>query len=428
LEDDTFFSRSVHYDILEKVCFKSGGLLLELLKSKSYTQTKSTYTFWLVAGIILVAFNLRPAITSLGPLVGMIQKDVGLAHWSAGLLMSLPLLVFSIMSPIVPKIANRLTNELTLLAGLFLLLIGIGLRFIPITFFLFTGTLFVGVGIAVGNVLLPAVAKEKFPQKFGLMTSVYSTSMGLFASFASGVSVPLAVDMDLGWQGALIVWGIPVLLAILVWAFIFKNSHGSQSEIKRMGSSTTQMWRSPLAWQIAVFMGLQSFLFYVTISWLPEILHSHGMSMATAGWMLSISQLVGLPFSFFIPVIAGRFQSQKWIAMILSMCSFIGFGGLLFGSSYPILILSIIFIGIALGGIFPLSLTYIGLRTKNARQAAELSGMAQSSGYILAAVGPFFIGFLFDKTHVWTVPLSVLILISTVVMVFGMLAGRNRYI
>jgi CP family cyanate transporter-like MFS transporter len=213
-----------------------------------------------------------------------------------------------------------------------------------------------------------------------------------------------------------------------VWAFIFKINHGGQSEVKRNGSSSAQMWRSPLAWQIAIFMGFQSFLFYVTISWLPEILHSQGMSMATAGWMLSIMQLVGLPFSFFIPVLAGRFQSQKAIALILSMCSIIGYGGLLLGSSYPILILSIIFIGIALGGIFPLSLTYIGLRTKNARQAAELSGMAQSSGYILAAVGPFFIGFLFDKTQLWTIPLSALILISVVVMVFGMLSGRNRYI
>lgn len=401
---------------------------MELLKSKSYAHTKSAYTFWLVIGIILVAFNLRPAITSLGPLVGMIQADIGLAHWSTGLLMSLPLLVFAIMSPLVPKLANRLTNEITLLAGLFTLLIGIALRSIPATFFLFTGTLLVGVGIAVGNVLLPAVAKDKFPQKFGLMTSVYSTSMGLFASLASGVSVPLAVDMQLGWQGSLIVWGIPVVIAILVWAFLSKFNQGSQTDIKRIVvPRTNNIWRSPLAWQIAIFMGFQSFLFYVTISWLPEILHSQGMSMETAGWMLSFMQIVGLPFSFFIPVLAGRFQSQKWIAFMLSMCSIIGYAGLLLGSSYPILIASIILIGASLGGIFPLSLTYIGLRTKDASQAAELSGMAQSTGYILAAAGPMFIGYLFDQTHLWTVPLYSLIIISVVVMIFGMLSGRNRY-
>ncbi|MGG3468760.1 MFS transporter [Neobacillus pocheonensis] len=399
---------------------------MELLKSN--TQTKSTYTFLLIVGIILIAFNLRPAITSVGPLVGMIQEDVGLAHWSAGLLMSLPLLVFATMSPIVPKLANRLSNEMTLLIGLISLLVGIVIRSIPMTFFLFTGTLFVGVGIAIGNVLLPAVAKDKFPEKFGLMTSVYSTSMGLVASLASGLSVPLADGLNLGWQGALIVWGIPAFIAILAWVLLVKFNQGNQHSFKKVSSHSNHIWRSPLAWQIAIFMGFQSFLFYVTISWLPEILHSHGMSMSTAGWMLSFSQLVGLPASFIIPVMAGRFRSQSWIAFMLNVCSLLGYLGLLWGSSYSIIIISIILIGIGLGGTFPLALSYIGLRARNASQAAELSGMAQSTGYILAAIGPMFIGFLYDKTHVWTIPIITLILTSGVVMVFGMLSGRNRYV
>ncbi|MEH7307980.1 CynX/NimT family MFS transporter [Neobacillus drentensis] len=399
---------------------------MELLKSNIYS--KSTYTIWLVIGIVLVAFNLRPAITSVGPLMGMIQKDVGLAHWSAGLLMSLPLIVFAVMSPLVPKLANRITNEMALIAGLTSLLVGIVIRSIPMAFFLFTGTLFIGVGIAIGNVLLPAIAKDKFPEQFGLMTSVYSTSMGLIASLASGVSFPLAEGMHLGWKGALNVWGIPAVSAILVWAFLSKFNQGNQKEIKKVTPSSNQVWRSPLAWQIAIFMGFQSFLFYVTISWLPEILHSHGMSMETAGWLLSFSQIVGLPASFFIPVLAGRYRSQKWISFMLSMCSVIGYGGLLLGSSYPILIVSIMFIGIALGGTFPLALSYIGLRSRSASQAADLSGMTQSTGYILAAVGPLFIGFLYDYTHMWTIPLITLILISVVVMLFGMLSGRDQYV
>jgi MFS transporter, CP family, cyanate transporter len=400
---------------------------LELLKSKSTTYSKSLYKVWLITGIVLVAFNLRPAITSLGPLVGMIQTDVGLAHWSAGLLMSLPLIVFAIMSPIVPKIANRFTNEMALLVGLSSLLIGIVIRSIPMAFFLFTGTLFIGIGIAFGNVLLPAIAKDKFPEHFGLMTSVYSTSMGLVASLASGVSVPLADGMNLGWKGALNVWGIPAVAAILVWGYLSKFNQRNQREIKR-ASSNANIWRSPLAWQIAIFMGFQSFLFYVTISWLPEILHSHGLSMETAGWLLSFTQIVGLPASFIIPMIAGRFRSQIWLAFALSLCSIVGYGGLLLGSSFPILIVSIIFIGIALGGSFPLALSYIGLRARNAGQAADLSGMAQSTGYILAAVGPLFIGYLFDSTHMWTIPLITLMIISTVVMLFGMLSGRNQYV
>lgn len=398
------------------------------LHRESAARVRSTYIFLLVAGIVLVAFNLRPAITSVGPLVGMIQEDVGLAHWSAGLLMSFPLLVFATISPIVPKLANRLTKEKTLLVGLSSLFIGIVIRSIPMTFFLFTGTLFIGVGIAIGNVLLPAVVKDKFPQKFGLMTSVYSTSMGLIASLASGVSVPLAEDLNLGWQGALIVWGIPAFIAILLWAYLLKFNQGNQIEPKKVAPSSIGIWRSPLAWQIAIFMGFQSFLFYVTISWLPEIIQSHGLSMGTAGWLLSICQFVGLPASFFIPVIAGRYQSQVRIALILGVLSVIGYSGLLFSSSYPILIISIILIGIALGGNFPLALSYIGLRSKNGNQAAELSGMAQSTGYILAAIGPLLIGYLYDHTHLWTIPLIALSVISVVVLLFGMLSGRNRYV
>lgn len=395
---------------------------------KSNDKSRSLYIVLLIAGIVLVAFNLRPAITSLGPLVGMIQEDVGLAHWSAGLLMSLPLLAFAIMSPVVPKLANRLTNELLLVVGLCILLIGIGIRSISMVFFLFTGTLFIGIGIAVGNVLLPAIVKDKFPKKFSLMTSVYSTSMGVVASLASGVSVPLANGLNLGWQGALLVWGVPAVMAILIWVYLLKYNQGNQTEIKKGRSGDNQIWRSPLAWQIAIFMGFQSFLFYVTIAWLPEILHDHGLSMETAGWLLSFAQIMGLPASFFIPVIAGRLRSQPWLAFGLGLCSITGYGGLLLGSSYPILITSIILIGIALGGYFPLALSYIGLRARSARQAAELSGMAQSIGYILAAVGPMFIGYLYDFAHVWTVPLMTMIIISLLVMVFGMSSGRDQYV
>jgi MFS transporter, CP family, cyanate transporter len=400
---------------------------MELLKTKAFAH--STYIYLFITGIVLIAFNLRPAITSIGPLVGMIQEDVGLAHWSAGLLMSLPLIVFAVMSPLVPKIASRLTNERALIFGLTSLLIGITIRTIPTAFFLFTGTLLAGLGIAIGNVLLPAVVKERFPEKFGLMTSVYSTSMGLVAALASGVSVPLAVDFNLGWQGAQIVWGLPVILGIILWSILLKYNQKDQINIQQKRSTpSSRMWRTPLAWQIAIFMGFQSLLFYVTVSWLPEILHSNGISIETAGWLLSFTQLIGLPASFMIPVLAGRLQSQVWISFSLGMCAILGYSGLWIGSSYPVIIPSIILIGIALGGSFPLALSYIGLRARNAQQAAELSGMAQSTGYILAAVGPLFIGYLYDLTHLWTVPLIMLIGVSVVQMIFGMLSGRNRYV
>lgn len=389
---------------------------------------KSLYIILLITGIVLVAFNLRPAITSVGPLVGIIQQDVGLAHWSAGLLMSIPLISFAVMSSLVPRIAARLSNEKTLLLGLIVLLVGICIRSISMTFFIFFGTLLIGVGIAIGNVLLPVVVKEKFPQKFGLMTSVYSTSMGLFASLASGISIPLAHDLKLGWDGALIVWGIPTIIAIVVWILLIRLNPAKGNAVKSVRISAKQIWRSPLAWKIALFMGFQSSLFYITMSWLPEILYNYGISRGTAGWLLSFTQIVGVPVSFLVPILAGRLRSQVWIAFALGMCSIVGYGGLWMGSSYPIMILSIILIGIALGGNFPLALSYIGIRARNGNQAAELSGMAQSTGYMLAAIGPILIGYLYDMTQVWTIPLITLIVISGIVTTFGMLSGRDKYV
>jgi CP family cyanate transporter-like MFS transporter len=388
----------------------------------------SLYIILLISGIVLVAFNLRPAITSVGPLVGIIQEDVGLAHWSAGLLMSIPLISFAVMSSLVPRIAARLSNEKTLLLGLVILLVGICIRSISMTLFIFVGTLLIGVGIAIGNVLLPVVVKEKFPQKFGLMTSIYSTSMGLFASLASGISIPLAHGLKLGWDGALIVWGIPTIIAIVVWILLIRLNPAKDNAVKSVRISARQIWRSPLAWKIALFMGFQSSLFYITMSWLPEILYNYGISRGTAGWLLSFTQIVGVPVSFLVPILAGRLRSQVWIAFALGMCSIVGYGGLWMGSSYPMMILSIILIGIALGGNFPLALSYIGIRARNGNQAAELSGMAQSTGYMLAAIGPILIGYLYDMTQVWTIPLITLIVISGLVMTFGMLSGRDKYV
>ena len=283
----------------------------------SHAETKSLSLFFLIIAIVLVAFNLRPAITSVGPLVGMIQEDMGLVHWSAGLLTSLPLIAFAIVSPVVPKIASTLTNDRTLLLGLVILLLGIGLRAFALMFFLFAGTLLIGVGIAILNVLLPVIVKDKFPGKAALMTSVYSTSLSLMASLASGVSIPLAVDLYLGWQSTLILWGIPVVLAIAVWLYVLKNSKANQTKLNQVHQSDHRIWRSSVAWQIAFFLGLQSFLFYVTVAWLPAILIDKGVGIGTAGWLLSFTQFIGLPFSFIVPVLAGRFCSQQWIAVAL---------------------------------------------------------------------------------------------------------------
>lgn len=389
------------------------------------------YRVLLITGIILVAFNLRPAITSVGPLLGMIRDDIGLTNWSVGLLTSLPLAAFAMMSPLVPRLGRRFTNEYALVFGLLLLVFGIAIRSISLVAFLFIGTLFVGLGIAFCNVLLPGVIKEKFPLKVALMTSIYSTVMTLIAAIASGLSIPFSKGLNLGWNMALLVWIVPAVIAIVLWIYLAKKNKSAEIEQKAHMKHTDKrnnIWRSALAWQVALYMGFQSSFFYITISWLPEILYDYGVDMATAGWMLSLAQLIGVPFSFIVPMIAAKFESQGGIIIALGVFAVVGYCGLLFGSSYIVMVISVILIGVPLGGSFALALALLGMRARNAKQAAELSGMAQSLGYILAAIGPISIGYLFDVTHVWTVPLITLIIISGLVVLFGLGAGRNKYV
>ncbi|WP_281413793.1 CynX/NimT family MFS transporter [Ornithinibacillus massiliensis] len=386
------------------------------------------YKFLVVAGIIIVAFNLRPAITSVGPLMSTIRDDVGLSNWSVGLLTSLPLIAFAFMSPIAARLGNRFTNEKVILWGLIFLLAGIAVRSVSLIGLIFLGTLLVGVGISVCNVLLPGVVKDKFPLKVGLMTSVYSTAMGIFAATASGVSVPLANGIGLGWKVALSVWATPAVLGIIIWIYLSNKSRHATPETEFITGTDTNVWKSALAWQIAAYMGLQSFLFYVTISWLPEILHSHGMSMETAGWLLSYTQFVGLPASFLVPVLAAKFASQRLIVLVMGICSMVGFTGLLLGTNNILIIISITLIGLALSGTFALALAFLGMRARDAKQAASLSGMAQALGYILAAIGPIFIGYLFDLTHAWTIPIISLMIVALLVTVFGFGAGRDKYV
>jgi CP family cyanate transporter-like MFS transporter len=391
------------------------------------------YQFMLLSGIIIISLNLRPAITSVGPLLGVIRDDISLANSSAGLITSLPLVAFAVMSPFAAQIGNRYTYEGAMIIGLVILLIGMGVRSIPIVFLLFAGTFVAGLGIAILNVLLPGLIKDKFPLKVGLMTSIYTTAMGIMAATASGLSIPLAENMGLGWQGALLVWTIPAILGILIWFYLWlkrekETSPDPTQGLKYTAASGRRIWRSPLAWKIAAFMGLQSFLFYVTISWLPAIMHDNGMSMETAGWMLSFTQFVGLPFSFIVPVLAERMTSQRGLVIFLALSCFFGYGGLLVSDSFVVAVISAILIGMFLSGAFAFALTLFGLRTRTAKDAAELSGMAQSAGYVLAALGPFFIGFIHDLSGNWTVPTIVILVIVLIIAYLGLLVGKKQYI
>lgn len=405
----------------------------QLLKKQdeiSSTGIRKQATLWImIVGIIFIAANLRAPLTSVGPLVSLIRENVHISNTLAGLITTVPLIAFALLSPFVPKLGRKYGVERIILISLIFLVIGIAVRSLSGAVTLYVGTAVLGFAITICNVLLPSLIKREFPQQMGTMTGVYSVSMNLCGAIASGISVPLAVGAGLNWQGALGVWGILSVISILFWvpqlkapakpAAVASSSAGNNHQVN--------IWRSPLAWQVTLFMGIQSTIFYVLVAWLPEILKDQGISSSQSGWFLSILIMASLPFAFIVPVVAGRMPNQRLLVIITTILLLIGTLGLLYGSIHLVLFW-IIILGIGAGFAFGLSMMFFGLRTQSAHQAAELSGMAQSIGYLLAAIGPALIGYLHDATHSWSVPLLILVGASALLGIFGLGAARDQFV
>lgn len=390
--------------------------------NKNANHTRNTL---LMVGIIFVAFNLRPSITAVGPLIGSIRDDTGISNGLAGLLTTLPLLAFGLLSPFVPKIAQRFGNEMSIFFGLSILGTGMIIRSTGQLFFLFAGTMLIGLGIAICNVILPGIVKQKFPQKVGILTGIYTLSMAICAGMAPGLSIPLSEKLHLGWRISLGIWAILLIIAIIVWLPLIKNNSASSH---KLSPTSPSLWYSPIAWQVTLFMGLESLVYFSLTAWLPEILLSNGFSIAVAGWMVALMQFSGLPANLIVPILAERLPHQKGIALGIGLLCLTGLTGVLFSGNTFIIILCISLIGISLGAAISHSLTLISLRAENAKQAADLSGMAQSVGYLLAGLGPIVVGFLFDLFHSWTSPLILLAIFTILFTIAGVGAGRNQYV
>jgi CP family cyanate transporter-like MFS transporter len=365
----------------------------------------------LVAAIALVAFNLRPALASVGPLVEKIQVDTGLSSPALGFLTTLPLLAFGILSLAASGVSGRIGLERTIGVGLVLIVVGTGLRAAPGTALLFVGTGILGVGVALGNVLVPALAKRSFPAHPGPITSLYSSMMGVGATLAAGLSVPMAGLV--GWRGALGLWAVPAVLALVVWAprlgrSTVRRTTGHRDHLRRVV-------RAPVAWQVAAYMGLQSLSFYVILAWLPAIMQSQGVSESGAGGLLALSQVTGILGSAAIPVWAGGRRDQRAIVWVLAAGEALALAGLLVTPPAWATVW-VLLLGFVLGGTFGLALTFLVVRTEEAQTAAALSGMAQSVGYLLAAGGPPLVGALHDASGGWSLPLAAL---------FAVLAGKT---
>ncbi len=388
------------------------------------TITKNNFSRpgFLILCVILMAANLRPTITGVGPMIAAIVNGSKLSESLAGLVTTIPLIAFGLISPLAPRWARRAGLERTMIAGLGLLLLGTLLRSAGGAWTLLSGMFLVGSGVAIANVLLPSLIKRDFPTKIGLMTAIYTTTMNVFAGLASGISVPLSRQLHLGWRGSLESWAVLTLAALVVWLPLARNHHVPDE------SRPSRLMHSGLAWQITLFMGLQSFLYYVNVAWLPTLLHERGMSMSMAGWMVSLMQIVSLPATFIVPIIAGRHQQQKHLVTLVSSLFLMGYAGLLLMPGVTFAVIWVIFAGFGAGASISLALAFFSLRTHTHQQAGSISGMAQSIGYLLAATGPLVIGILHSWTRSWTLPLIVLVIVVVIMALFGLGAARNVFI
>ncbi|MBO0442658.1 CynX/NimT family MFS transporter [Vagococcus fluvialis] len=384
---------------------------------------KQKMNYLLLLGIIMIATNLRAPITSVGPLVGTITNSLNLTGAQAGLITTLPLIAFAIISPIAPKLARKFGTKPTILGALILIILGLSIRYLPSISTLFLGTAILGCGIAIGNVLIPSIVKQEFQNQSGLVTGIYSVSMNLTGAIASGVSIPLIEKLGWTWNQAFSLWIILAALALLAWLPQLKNKKATP-EVNVVDTNNS-IWHSSLAWSVSLFMGIQSFIFYVLVAWLPEMLISQGIPSSKSGGMLSLLQLTLLPTTFIIPIIAEKRPNQKSLVVISFTLFTLGISGLMF-SSLAVISLSIIAIGIAGGIAFSLSMMFFNIRTSTPKEAADLSGMAQSIGYILAAVGPFLFGLLHDLTNNWQSSLFLLIGMTIILLFVGLNAGSSK--
>jgi MFS transporter, CP family, cyanate transporter len=378
----------------------------------------------LYLGIILISINLRTSIASVGPLIPFIREDLEISNGLAGFLTTLSLLTFALFSLFAPSIGKRLGHGRAIFLGILLLAIGVILRVLGGVELLYLGTALTGVGIVIANVLMIPFFKARLPEKIGLMTAILSTGMSLFAAIASGISVPLAVDLGLGWRGSLVSWVGLMALALLVWIPQLKtHSTGSQRDIFQ----GKNVWKSQLAWQITLFMGAQSVMYFTMVTWLPDMLISRGMSPVHAGLALSYMQLISLIGTFFAPNYLIKLKEQSGVILAVGIGYLVGYSALFIHNDL-VTFLALNLIGIGSGASLSIAYTLISLRTAEDLTTAKLSGMVQSAGYILAALGPLAFGISLDLFDDWNILIWFLLIMTLKFIVFGFPAGKDKKI
>ncbi len=378
--------------------------------------------------VVLIAFNLRPAFSSIAPVLNEIMADTGLTATGASVLTTAPVLCLGLFGPVAPWLARRLGTERTILVVLLGILVGTGLRGLATVPALLGGSLVAGAAIGIGNVLMPGLLKRDFPDRAPLMTGIYIMALSVGSAFASAITAPLRVAFGGWWAGALAVWTLPAALAIAVAAAVWARQLRPLPGGTRIAAPRVRgLWRDPLAWQVTLFMGLQSMLAYIVFGWMAPVLRSRGDSAFTAGLVVSVSVLCQVFASLPAPILAARFRQQS-VPVIATM--------LIAGASFAALLTAPLawqwgiaaVLGLAQGATFALAILIIVLRSGDSAVAAQLSGMAQSIGYTIAAAGPLLAGVLHDWSGDWNGALWLFVAAAVIGPTAGGLAGRRRLV
>ena len=377
----------------------------------------------LLLGLVLVALNLRPALSSMAPLLGEVSDRLGLSAAQAGLLTTLPVLCLGLFAPLAPILARRFGTERVVLGILVALGGGIVLRSCLGGVGLFAGSILAGASIGIIGVLLPGIIKRDFAGHAGTMTGVYTMALCLGAALAAGATVPLSESLGQSWALGLGFWALPALVAAIFWLPQVGKRQGSHNVAYRVSG----LLRDPLAWQVTLYMGLQSSLSYIVFGWLPSILIGRGLTPTQAGLVMSGSVIVQLLTALTAPWLATRGKDQRLAIVLVMSMTLAGLFGCLYAPIEGLWGWAIV-LGLGQGGTFSLALTLIVLRSRDAHVAANLSGMAQGIGYTVASMGPLAVGIVHEVTGGWSAVGWIFAVVGLGAIVAGLGAGRSLYV
>ena len=379
----------------------------------------------LAVAVVLTALNLRPAVTSIAPLLGDIRAELGTSATWAGLLTTLPALCFAAAGLTAPRLSARFGLGRVIGFALIALTAGLAVRSLDGPHVVLGATLVACAGIALINVLIPVVIKGSFPARVGLMTGIYTAALQGGGALGSAVTPGLEVPLG-GWRIALAAWALVALIAFAAWLPAARRHRGAWVRTPVPAGERRSLLRNPLAWTVTLFFGCQAFLAYIVMGWLPQVFIDNGIAKTQAGLLVGLVSLVGVPVALVISPLAARSPSQSGWIVGLGVLGFAGTLGLLFAPAAAPVIWSLL-VGVGMSA-FSLALAVVALRARSAEDTAQLSGMAQGFGYLIAGTGPFLFGLLHDVSGGWTIPWALFLVVYVVQIAAGAAAGRNRYV